>query len=76
MTGGLAYGDVSYSSTDPISGRVGTDSAYPAAFSRTKVGWTAGAGAEWAFAPNWSAKIEYLYIDLGNELTIANPIIG
>jgi outer membrane immunogenic protein len=24
-------------------------------------GWTVGAGAEWAFAPAWSAKIEYLY---------------
>lgn len=28
-------------------------------------GWTAGGGVEWAFAPNWSTKIEYLYTDLG-----------
>ncbi|SFU61161.1 outer membrane protein [Bradyrhizobium arachidis] len=27
-------------------------------------GWTAGAGAEWAFAPAWSAKVEYLYVKL------------
>lgn len=27
-------------------------------------GWTAGAGLEWAFNRNWSAKVEYLYIDL------------
>lgn len=27
-------------------------------------GWTVGAGAEWAFAPAWSAKIEYLYVKL------------
>jgi outer membrane immunogenic protein len=33
---------------------------------RTKAGWTAGAGVEWAFAENWTAKIEYLYVDLGN----------
>lgn len=30
------------------------------------VGWTVGAGIEYAFAPNWSAKIEYLYADLDN----------
>jgi outer membrane immunogenic protein len=28
-------------------------------------GWTAGAGAEWMFWNNWSAKVEYLYYDLG-----------
>ena len=30
-----------------------------------KAGWTAGAGVEWAFADNWTAQVEYLYIDLG-----------
>jgi outer membrane immunogenic protein len=30
------------------------------------LGWTVGAGFEWAFVPNWSAKIEYLYMDLGS----------
>jgi len=33
--------------------------------STTQAGWTAGAGVEWAFADNWTAKAEYLYIDLG-----------
>jgi outer membrane immunogenic protein len=27
-----------------------------------KGGATFGVGAEWGFAPNWSAKLEYLYI--------------
>jgi outer membrane immunogenic protein len=31
----------------------------------TAVGWTAGAGIEYAFVGSWSAKIEYLYADLG-----------
>jgi outer membrane immunogenic protein len=35
--------------------------------SHTNVGWTAGVGAEYSFAPNWSAKIEYLYVDLANS---------
>ena len=30
-------------------------------------GWTIGTGLEWALAPNWSAKIEYNYLDFGNE---------
>jgi len=34
--------------------------------SSTQVGWTAGAGVEYAFTPNWTAKVEYLYVDLGN----------
>ena len=34
-------------------------------FSQTKVGWTAGGGLEYAFIDNWTAKLEYLYVDLG-----------
>lgn len=34
--------------------------------SATQVTWTAGGGAEWMFAPQWSLKAEYLYIDTGN----------
>lgn len=30
------------------------------------VGWVAGAGIEHYFAPNWSAKVEYNYVDLGS----------
>jgi outer membrane immunogenic protein len=28
----------------------------------TRSGWTAGGGLEWGFAPNWSAKFEWLYM--------------
>lgn len=34
--------------------------------SATKFGWTAGAGVEVAFFQNWSAKVEYLFVDLGD----------
>jgi outer membrane immunogenic protein len=33
----------------------------------TFTGWTVGAGVEWAFAPNWSAKIEYDYYDFRDQ---------
>ncbi len=31
----------------------------------TNIGWTAGGGLEYAFLTSWTAKIEYLYVDLG-----------
>ena len=34
---------------------------------KTLVGWTAGAGMEVGLAPKWSAKMEYLYMDLGDR---------
>jgi len=33
-------------------------------WANTRAGWTVGGGAEWMFAPNWSAKLEYLYADI------------
>ncbi|MGE0340704.1 MAG: outer membrane protein, partial [Xanthobacteraceae bacterium] len=32
--------------------------------SDTVVGWTAGAGIEFAIAPRWSMKAEYLYVSM------------
>jgi outer membrane immunogenic protein len=32
---------------------------------KTMAGWTVGGGVEYAFSGNWSAKVEYLYSDLG-----------
>jgi outer membrane immunogenic protein len=34
--------------------------------SKTQFGWTAGAGLEYAIMSHWSAKVEYLYTDLGS----------
>ena len=35
-------------------------------------GLTAGAGAEWRFFGNWSAKAEYRFVDLGQK-SFFNP---
>jgi outer membrane immunogenic protein len=43
------------------------DAGDVATSSDTKWGWTLGAGLEYAFAPNWSGKIEYDFLDFGKE---------
>jgi outer membrane immunogenic protein len=42
-------------------------------FSGTRVGWTAGGGGEWLFAPNWSVKVEALYYNLGSVNFYSSP---
>jgi len=34
--------------------------------SSKKIGWTAGVGVEWAFAQNWTVKVEYLFADFAD----------
>jgi outer membrane immunogenic protein len=53
LTGGLA---VAHVKVGPTGGPDDT---------KTQLGWTIGGGVEWAFSGAWSAKLEYLYADLG-----------
>jgi outer membrane immunogenic protein len=39
-------------------------------------GYAVGAGVEQKFAGNWSAKVEYLYVDLGRENYDIGPALG
>lgn len=72
-TGGLAYGQTKFAAACACS----TEGS---AASNVSPGWTAGAGVEWRFAPAWSMKVEYLYVDLGTRTnTIAEtqgPFVG
>jgi outer membrane immunogenic protein len=43
-------------------------------FSQTRGGWVVGGGVETALGANWSAKLEYLYVDLGNWTHTTVPI--
>jgi outer membrane immunogenic protein len=44
--------------------------------SNTKTGWTIGGGAEWMFAPHWSAFLEGNYMDFGsNSGTVVDPVL-
>lgn len=43
----------------------------------TRTGWMWGAGVEYAFQPNWSAKLEYDFMDFGTEsLVFPTNVIG
>lgn len=69
-TGGLAYGNINETGVaaplSPFSIVPINEGSLVWSQSKTKVGWTAGAGVENALSANWSWKIEYLYMDLGN----------
>jgi outer membrane immunogenic protein len=71
LTGGLAYGDVSNSSVWAFN-LAGAPGFYGSS-SSTKVGWTVGAGAEYGFTRNITAKLEYLYYDLGSSSHLGTP---
>jgi outer membrane immunogenic protein len=70
-TGGGAFADVEARVVpDPASGLAIISE------SRTRAGWTVGGGLEWAFAPNWSAKVEYLHVAFENEGYFLTPPAG
>jgi outer membrane immunogenic protein len=58
FTGGWAFADLDQSVSSPT-----------ASISKDEIasGYTVGGGLEWQFAPNWSLKTEYLYVDLGDQ---------
>lgn len=62
VTGGFAYADVANSFVDA--------GCCTAKASGVKWGWTAGAGWEYAYAPNWTVRAEYLYVDLEKSKAI------
>jgi outer membrane immunogenic protein len=89
VTGGLAYGSVK--SSDTVSGTnitnpggqgvnggtILTPVGSTFGSSSTRVGWTLGAGVEGVIGGNWTAKLEYLYVDLGNVSgSFATPIVA
>jgi outer membrane immunogenic protein len=65
-TGGFAWSDDTFTRTQlfennsPPAGDVRTNSP-------TRTGWAAGGGVEYGFAPNWTARVEYLHVDIGDQ---------
>jgi outer membrane immunogenic protein len=70
ITGGGAFGGVR--ATDAIT--IPGSGNFLGGLSDVRLGWTAGAGLEYAFNQDWSAKIEYLYVDLGSDILVLDDV--
>ncbi|MCK1483059.1 MULTISPECIES: outer membrane protein [unclassified Bradyrhizobium] len=64
-TGGLAFGEIKTTGTMSGFTPAGVAVGSVGSNSTTRAGWTAGVGVEGKITQNWSAKLEYLYMDLG-----------
>jgi outer membrane immunogenic protein len=68
-TGGVIWGNLT-AGQDGCSGPLkicGTSHADP--------GWTVGVGLEWMFAPNWSAKVEWLHYQFAAVVDLYQPAV-
>jgi outer membrane immunogenic protein len=67
VTGGWAYGSVktTYTETLPPGGAANTG-AFTS--NQNRGGWVYGTGVEASLGGNWTGKIEYLYLNLGDRL--------
>ncbi len=70
-TGGLAFGggngDANATYFAPLGPLGGVAIATTGGNSNSNVGWALGAGVEYAFSNAWSAKLEYLHVDMGSH---------
>ena len=58
--GGVAWAGDNYSAADLLG-------TFDFEGLETRIGWTAGAGVEWALWNNWSVKLEYDYYGFGTR---------
>jgi outer membrane immunogenic protein len=69
VKGGVAFGDIetSIGTVAPVTANTRSD---------TRVGWTVGAGTEYAFTPNWIIGVEGNYYDFGTLTTnqVSTPV--
>jgi len=76
-TGGLGYANSNYSALTVAGGLPPVTAT--GVFNTDRWGYAAGAGIEYGFTPNWSAKIEYMHYGFGTvtapptTLSITNP---
>ena len=65
VTAGYAYGNVKTTLTETVGPAVGVFST-----SQNKGGYVIGSGLEASLGGNWTGKIEYLYVNLGDRLNL------
>lgn len=72
-TGGLAVTSIKYNAL--FTDTFGTGATETGSINKTKAGWTAGAGVEYALMGGpWTVKVEYLHVDFGSASTTSNNL--
>jgi outer membrane immunogenic protein len=82
VTGGAAFGEIESNPTVKNTATL-TFNGVPFGAPLTQIasgtalnthgGWTVGGGSEWVLSGPWTAKLEYLFVDLG---TVSNTFLG
>jgi outer membrane immunogenic protein len=72
VTAGAALGHLTLSADAGAFGIIN----YPASISSVKLGWTAGAGEEFALGDRWTARFEYLYVKFSGDDATASSTAG
>jgi len=75
VTGGLAFGHVESSYNDPLENFPFADGNYAIA-SDVAMGWTLGAGADYAIDGNWIVGVAYQYVDLADSRGSMTHLLG
>jgi len=65
--GGYAFNNIFFYGTAGLAFGELRGQTFGLTESNTNFGFTAGVGAEFGLTQNWSAKVEYLYVDLANS---------
>jgi outer membrane immunogenic protein len=77
VTGGAAFGEVEWNETTTnattSAGVPSTTGINSGTATATHAGWIVGGGSEWVLSGGWTAKLEYLFVDLG---TIGNSYVS
>lgn len=75
-TGGLAWERAKVETVHLAGAAIPTSGTPTNGTTKWVTGWTVGAGIEYGFLKNWSAKIEYLYADFGtHRYTVDNSLL-
>ncbi len=75
-TGGVAFGKIAYAGAASLNNPTGFTYSSNVGFNDVSVGWVAGGGLEWMFAPHWLLRGEYLFYHLNSPQGMAsnNPL--
>ena len=72
----LLYGKGGWAWSHGTANITNTATTITGSSSASLEGWTAGAGVEWMFIRNWSAKLEYQHFDFGSSQTTTTYTSG